>query len=126
MSDSSAKITPRSQPPKGVGAALLTSAGVAAAFGLASCCALPLLLTTLGLGTAWLSGVALLAEPNRMIFLGVGAVCLFGGAILLARQQLAATRCGPNSVCTPPAARAFTLAGLVLGVVLLWAGYTYA
>jgi mercuric ion transport protein len=47
------------------GAALLTLGGLAAAFGLASCCALPLLLTTLGLGTAWLSVVAVMAAPHR-------------------------------------------------------------
>ncbi len=126
MSDSQAKTMAHARPPTGASAALFTFAGVAAAFGLASCCALPLLLTTLGLGTAWLGGVALLAAPHRALFLGLGALGLLAGAVLLWRQHQAAARCAPNGVCTPPAIRALTLAGLVLGVGLLWAGYTYA
>ena len=125
MSDSSANITPRGGP-RGLGAVILTLTGVVAAFGLASCCALPLLLTALGLGAAWLSGVAVLADSNRGLFLAVGASCLLGGAALLWRQQRAAALCGPNGVCTPVAMRALTLGGLVLGAALLWAGYTYA
>jgi hypothetical protein len=41
--------------------------GLAAAFGLASCCGLPFLLASMGLGTAWLTGFALLAAPHRSI-----------------------------------------------------------
>jgi mercuric ion transport protein len=108
------------------GAELLTFGGLAAAFGLASCCALPLLLTTLGLGTAWLTGVAVMAEPHRGVLLAIGALCLLGGAVLLWRQQRAATTCGPDGACTPPWVRAATLVGLLIGVGLLWAGYTYA
>ena len=108
------------------GAALFTLGGLAAAFGVASCCALPLLLTTLGLSTAWLGGVALTAAPHRGPLLVVGALGLSGGAILLWRQQRTAAICGRNGVCTPPSVRALTLVGLVIGAVLLWAGYTYA
>jgi mercuric ion transport protein len=107
-------------------APVLTLSGLAAAFGLASCCALPLLLATLGLGTAWLSGVALVASSHRMLFMTVAALCLGGGGLLLWRQQRAAVSCGTNGVCTPPAVRALTLFGLVIGLALLWAGYVYA
>ena len=108
------------------GAELLTLGGLAAAFGLASCCALPLLLTTLGLGTAWLSGAALMAQPHRGVLLVIGALCLLGGAALLWRQQRAAAACGPDGACAPPWVRAATLVGLLVGVGLLWAGYAYA
>jgi mercuric ion transport protein len=114
------------RPAIGSGAALFTVAGVAAAFGLASCRALPLLLTTLGLSTAWLAGVALMAAPHRGPLLVIGALCLSGGAILLWRQRRAAARSGPNGVCTRPAVRGFTLVALLIGAALLWAGYTYA
>ena len=107
------------------GAALFTVAGVAAAFGLASCCALPLLLTMIGLSTAWLGGVALTAAPHRGALLAAGALCLLAGAVLLRRQQRTAATCGPNGICTSPAVRALTLAGLLIGAGLLWAGYTY-
>src|SRR3546814_9248079 len=54
-----------SRPPKGIGTATFTLAGIAAAFGLAACCALPFLLASVGLGAAWLAGVAVVAAPYR-------------------------------------------------------------
>jgi mercuric ion transport protein len=110
----------------GSGAVLFTLGGLAAGFGVASCCALPLLLTTIGVGTAWLGDVALLAAPHRGALLAVGALCLLGGAALLWRQQQTAAACGPHGACTPPALRALTLVGLIIGAVLLWLGYAYA
>ena len=107
-------------------ASILTLSGLAAAFGLASCCALPLFLATLGLSTAWLGGVGLVAASHRMFLMIVAALCLGGGGLLLWRQQRAAATCGPNGACTPPAIRALTLVGLLIGLALLWAGYAYA
>jgi mercuric ion transport protein len=126
MSDLAGKTQAAERRAVGSGAALFTLAGLAAAFGVASCCALPLLLTTIGVSTAWIGGVALMAAPHRGVLLAVGALCLLGGAILLWRQQRAAGTCGPNGVCIPPAIRALTLVGLLIGVGLLWAGYAYA
>ena len=105
--------------------ALLTLGGVAAAFGVAACCALPLLLVSLGLGTAWLGGIASIAAPIRSLLLVFAALALVGGAILLWRQQRQAATCGPDGVCTPPVVRLLTLVGLILGAVLLIAGYLY-
>lgn len=107
------------------GAALLTVGGIAAAFGVASCCALPILLTTAGLSAAWLGGVAELAAPYRTLLLCLGALSLIGGGVLLWRIQLSARRCGPDGTCTPPAIRVLLLAGLVAGAVLLCLGYSY-
>mgnify|MGYP003352611437 CR=1 FL=1 len=47
------------------------------------------------------------------------------GAVSLARQQITASRCGPDGVCTPPAVRIVTLVGLLIGLVLLYLGYRY-
>jgi mercuric ion transport protein len=55
----------------------------------------------------------------------IGAVCLLGGAVLLWRQQRAAATCGPGGVCMPRWARALTLVGVLAGLGLLWAGYSY-
>ena len=112
-------------PPKTSATTLLTFAGLSAAFGLAACCALPLLLISLGLSTAWLGGIASIAAPNRTLLLVFAALTLAGGAIFLWRQQRHAATCGPNGVCTPPAVRVLTLVGLIIGVVLLIAGYLY-
>lgn len=126
MAEPDANILPAERMPRDSGAALFTVAGVAAAFGLASCCALPILLTTLGLGTAWLGNVATIAAPHRAVLTGIGTLSLLGGAGLLWRQQRAAITCGPTGACTPVPVRLATLAGLIFGAMLLWAGYTYA
>jgi mercuric ion transport protein len=112
-------------PPTARGAGLLTVAGIAAAFGAASCCALPILLTTAGLSAAWLGGFAAIAAPFRIVLLWAGLFSLIGGAILLFRQQRAAMTCGPNGTCTPRWVRGVLLVGLVCGAVLLWLGYVY-
>jgi mercuric ion transport protein len=104
---------------------LLTLTGLAAAFGVASCCALPLLLATAGLGTAWLGGIALLAAPHRPFLLAASTLCLLGGAVLLWRQRTV-TACAPGALCARPGVRGLTLAGLLLGLVLLYLGYAYA
>jgi mercuric ion transport protein len=114
-----------SSPALGTGSVLLTLSGLAAAFGVASCCGLPFLLTSAGLGTAWLSGIALLAAPHRSILLIAGAAGLVGGALLFWRQQRAAA-CAPDAFCSRPAVKKFTLAGLLLGAVLLYLGYSFA
>ena len=111
---------------KASGSAFLTLGGLAAAFGVAACCALPLLMISLGLGTAWLGGIASLTAPIRSLLLIFAALALTGGALLLWRQQRHAATCGPNGVCTPPAVRLLTLIGLIVGVALLVAGYLYA
>ena len=126
MTDVSSVNSSKSPPsPKASATGLFTVAGLAAAFGVAACCALPLLLISLGLSTAWLGGVASFAEPNRNLLMIFATLALGAGAFFLWRQQRHAARCGPNGICTPPAVRVLTLAGLIVGVVLLIAGYLY-
>lgn len=107
------------------GAELLTLGGLGAAFGLAACCALPLLLAPLGLSTAWLGGLALIATPHRAPLMAVGAACLLGGALLLWRDQRTARTCDLDRIYAPRWIRGLTLVGLMAGAGLLWAGYAY-
>ncbi len=116
---------PRAAPAAGAGAVLLTAGGLAAAFGVASCCGLPFLLATAGLSTAWLTGLALFAAPHRSFLLVAAAVCLAGGAVLFWWQQRRAV-CVPGAFCARPAVRGLTLTGLLLGLALFYLGYTYA
>lgn len=116
---------PPTRRPNGIGAASLALGGIAAAFGVAACCALPILLASAGLGAAWLGGIAIVAVPYRTPLLAVGSMCLLAGAVLLVRQQVAASRCGPEGICTPAAMRIITLTALLIGAVLLWLGYRY-
>jgi mercuric ion transport protein len=95
--------------------ALLTLGGLAAAFGLASCCALPMLLYSLGIGTAWLGGIGLYALLHRPVFLVVAAAGLIGGAVLLAVYR---RRMTSAAIC-------MTAGGILIGLVLLYFGYSY-
>ena len=106
------------------GALLLAFGAIVSAFSLASCCALPILLTTVGVSVGWLGGIAVAAAPYRTLLLGLSALCLVGGAIMLWQQQRAAMTCGPDGACTPPASRV-VFVGLTVGAILLWLGYSY-
>jgi mercuric ion transport protein len=114
----------RDQRTRGLGAVTLTVGGLVAAFGVASCCGLPLILATLGLGTAWLGGFALLAAPHRLLLLTAATLCLASGGFLLWRQRVVV--CAPGAACTRPAVRGATAIGLLIGIALLYLGYAYA
>ncbi|WP_039885775.1 mercuric reductase [Acidocella sp. MX-AZ02] len=105
---------------------MLTLSGFAAAFGVASCCGLPFLLATMGIGSAWLFGIASLAAPHRGSLLVAGAICLAGGAALFWRRRAVADACAPGGLCAKPAMRGMTLVALLAGFALLTIGYLYA
>ncbi len=96
--------------------ALLTVGGIAAAFGLAACCALPMLLLSLGFGTAWLVGIGFYAGMHRPEFLAVAMAGLIGGAVTLLVYR--------NRISV--AARSVMSVGLLAGAVMLYYGYIYA
>ena len=124
MADLAAKSPAANRPSRGLGGVLLTLAGLGAAFGVASCCALPILFAAAGLGAAWLGGVAELAAPYRVPLLAISAASLAGGGIELWRQRKS-SYCSPGAVCARPAVRRASALGLLLGLVLLFLGYTY-
>lgn len=107
------------------GAVVLTVGGVASAFGVAACCALPILFATAGIGTAWLTGIATISAPHRSALMIVSLVSLLTSAALLWRIQQNARRCGEDAVCTPAWLRLGLLIGLLVGAGLLVAGYLY-
>src|SRR6266436_4384786 len=92
-------------PVRDTGALLLAAGGLAAAFGAASCCALPVLLGSLGLGSAWLVTVAWIAAPHRLGLLVAAVVCLVGaGGLFVWRRRVGA--CTPAVSCGRPATTA--------------------
>ena len=112
---------------KQTGALILALGGVGAAFGAASCCALPILLGSLGLGSAsWLVGVAWIAAPHRVALLTAALLCLLGGGAILAWHRHAVAACTPGMVCGNRAITPLVIVSLALGVGLAVAGYLYA
>lgn len=119
------KISPEHGTIREAGATLLAAGGLAAAFGAASCCALPVLLGSLGLATAWLGGLALLAAPYRPVLLAGAVVCLISGGLLFWRGRSAAA-CTPGAACGRPMATRFLTGALSLGAVLTVLGFIFA
>lgn len=107
----------------GSGAVLLTAGGLVAAFGAAACCGLPIVLASIGLGSAWLVSPAYLAAPYQTLLVAIAAICLAAGAVLLWRQRNAV--CASGAICARPMVRAATLFALLVGMGLLYLGYTY-
>jgi mercuric ion transport protein len=110
------------RPWSALGAFGFTIGGFGAAFALAACCALPMLLAGVGLGGGWLFGIARVAAHHRLIFLIIAAVFLVGGAVALGRQL--SDRCA-TGWCRHTAVRSVLAAALVGGLVLLVLGYRY-
>lgn len=107
---------------KETGALLFALGGLAAAFGAASCCALPMLLAGAGIGSTWLIGVALIAAPHRIALLSAAVLCLIAGAALFAWRRRAVA-CG---ACANRFVTSLVTITTALGIVLAALGYVYA
>jgi mercuric ion transport protein len=78
---------------------ILAGGGVAAAVTASTCCVLPLSLTALGVGTAWLPALLVLA-PYRTAFL-VTAILMLGAAFWLVYRPRQAAADGAACVAVP-------------------------
>ena len=108
------------------GATLLVAGGLVSAFGAASCCALPVVLGSLGLASAWLGSLALLAGPHRPALLAAAVICLLAGGGMLLRCRRAATTCVAGAVCRRPMRSALITGALSLGAILTVLGFVFA
>jgi mercuric ion transport protein len=77
------------------------TAGAISALGASTCCVLPLVLVSAGLGGAWVAQLRAL-ERFQWVFIGLAAAA-FGYAFY--RLYLRPTPCGPDGACAPPASR---------------------
>ena len=101
-----------------VGPVALVAGGAAAAFGAASCCAIPMLLGGIGLGSLGSALFIPALGPFQSYLLAAALICLVaGGALLWWRQTC--NRCSTRTTTT------LTLVGLVLGAALVALGFTY-
>jgi len=78
---------------------LLAAGGVLAAFGVASCCALPIALSLLGIGSASLVAIGYFTAQYQQALFYIAAACLGAAAIIIVRQRRART-CAPGTACT--------------------------
>jgi len=116
---------PERETGKETGAVLLAMGGLAAAFGAASCCALPMLLGSLGISGAWLFGVTVIAAPHRLALIAAAVLCLVGAGIMLALRGRAIA-CAPGSVCGHRAVAPLVISLTIIGTALAVAGCLYA
>jgi mercuric ion transport protein len=108
---------------KSTGAVALVAGGIGAAFALAACCAVPVLLASLGIGAAWLAPIVSASQPHAEALTGVSAIALLGSVGVVAR---APKHCEPNATCTRPWFRWAVIAAALIGAVLLLLSKVYA
>lgn len=125
MIDETRNAVPEAAPARNTGALLLAAGGVAAAFGAASCCALPLLSGSLGVGSACLAAVAWFAAPHRLALVGVAVACLAGANGMLLWRRRRAAGCA-SGACGNPVTTPVVTSLLLLGAVLVVLGWTFA
>lgn len=104
---------------------LLAGGGAAAGFCAASCCGLPVLLGSAGLGSGWLITLAWFAAPYRMfLLLAAGILLARGVGAFLWRRRV--TYCAVRTSPAALVAGALLIATLLVGSALVLLGYLYA
>lgn len=108
---------------KSSGAIALVISGLASAFALAACCALPILLAGAGLSAYWLAPVAAfgLQFTTALTFLAV--LSLAGAAFIVLRS---AKTYAPVDLCARPWFRVVIVVAAIVGIILLIASKLYA
>ena len=80
---------------------VFAAGGLLAAFGVASCCALPIALSLLGISAASLVGVGYLAAQYQQELFYAAVICLGVSGLIMVRQQKARS-CAPGAACANP------------------------
>ena len=97
---------------------VLAARGLLAAFGVASCCALPMALSLLGVSAASLVGIGYLAAQVQQELLYAAVICLAAAALVMWRQRQA-RRCAPEAACARPVVDWGSRMAVLLAVGLL-------
>lgn len=96
----------------------LAAGGLLAAFGVASCCALPVALSLLGISAASLLGIGYMAAQYQRELFYAAVVCL-GAAAFIMWHQRRARICADGAACSRPAADWGSKIALLLAIGLL-------
>lgn len=97
---------------------VFAAGGLLAAFGVASCCALPVALSLPGIGAASLVGIGYLAAQYQQT-LFYGAVVFLAAAAFVTWRQRRTLACRPGAACARPILDWGSKAAMVLAVGLL-------
>lgn len=108
---------------KSGGTLALVAGGIASAFSLAACCALPILLAGAGFSTYWLAPVATLGLQYSTALTFFAVISLAGSAFIVFRT---AKTCAPGELCARPWFRTSITAAVIVGTVLLISSKLYA
>ena len=96
--------------------------GFASAFALASCCALPMGLAAIGLGSSWLVPLVMATDPYSTPLRVVALACIVLGVVPVIR---AARTCAPGDLCARRGFRFSIYAVAVVNAVLLGLSFLY-
>jgi mercuric ion transport protein len=102
----------------------LAAGGMLAAFGVASCCALPIALSVLGISAASLVGIGYLAAQYQRELLYAAVACLSAAGWVMWRQRHAQS-CASGAVCPHPIAGRASSIAFGLGLALLGLTFWY-
>ena len=94
---------------------LLTGGGLTAALGASTCCVLPVSLAALGLGGAWISTLAILAQYRTAFSIAAILLLGFGFWLVYARR----TAAHDDAACPTGSSRRATKAFLWVGAVVM-------
>ena len=108
---------------KASGAVALAAGGIASAFALAACCAIPFFLASVGFGTAWLAPLVSVSQPHATALTLASLIALIGSVVLVWR---ASTTCAPGSICARPVFRCTVTGVAGIGFILLILSKVYA
>ena len=101
-------------------AVALAASGVAAAFAMATCCALPFLF---GSAALIFAPIAAVSEPHGALLTAISAVGLLGSVGIAARAR---KHCKTDAVCARPWFRWSISAAALVGLILLVLAKIYA
>ena len=107
---------------KSNGAIALAASGIASAFALAACCALPMLLVGAGLSPYWLAPFGTVGVQFRFPHTVLAVACLAGAAFIVFKS---AKTCEPGDLCARPWFRGSIIVAAVIGSGLLIASKLY-
>lgn len=105
------------------GAIVLVASGIASAFALAACCALPILLAGAGLSPYWLAPVATVGSQFSTALTVLAVLSLAGSAFLVLRSI---KTCAPGALCARPWFRVSIVGAAIVGTGLLILSKLYA